>query len=451
MGGRQLVSFLVLLAWVGLVSAEDAKKPLAPKNATKVKMLPLFEEEEETPALDLPTTATPPSKGITHQAAACPICQPSCPDCCFNHEEKTNLGVGWLTIEYLLWWTKDDKIPPLVTGNQNPTGLNPILGQPGTNVILGPEISFQGNSGFRLTAGVCLDPEEQVGFELSRFGLQRERHNFAATSNQYANLGYAYLDENNQEQAFAAGQIGNFQGGVSALSRCVLWSAEGNMVRGWNRNPGNFRFQTLMGIRYLDLEETLDLYLVRSALPGSHVSFRGTSYNAPAGNFTADAFRTRNQFWGGQVGARGEYRLGELILSFQGKIALGCNQELVNIMGASFLLQPGVNPQPTPGGFFAQTSNSGRDSNEVFTVIPEVSAAIGYQVTPVFHVSLGYNLLYWVEAVRPGQQIDRVVDTRQVPVAGNFNPLATPTSPRPLFENDSFWVQGMTIGFNFKY
>jgi len=66
-------------------------------------------------------------------------------------------------------------------------------------------------------------------------------------------------------------------------------------------------------------------------------------------------------------------------------------------------------------------------------------------------LSVGYNFLCWSSVVRPGDQIDRVIDVSQIPNSG-LN--ATPTGllrPAPLVRATDFWAQGITFGVEFRY
>ena len=58
---------------------------------------------------------------------------------------------------------------------------------------------------------------------------------------------------------------------------------------------------------------------------------------------------------------------------------------------------------------FAQPTNIGHYSRNVFAVVPEVGLSVGFEVTAWLRLSLGYNFLYWSDVVRPGEQIDRVI------------------------------------------
>jgi hypothetical protein len=55
-------------------------------------------------------------------------------------------------------------------------------------------------------------------------------------------------------------------------------------------------------------------------------------------------------------------------------------------------------------------------------VVPEVGVKVGYQVTPHLRAQVGYDFLYWSDVVRPGSQIDPLINT-------NLIPPATPGGP----------------------
>jgi hypothetical protein len=86
-----------------------------------------------------------------------------------------------------------------------------------------------------------------------------------------------------------------------------------------------------------------------------------------------------------------------------------------------------------------------------FSVIPEAGLTLGYQVSRCLRVNLGYNVLYWSNVVRPGEQIDTVLDTNQIP---NFPGPATPAvvqRPRVPFNETNLWVQGITAGLEVRW
>src|SRR5207249_3637555 len=74
---------------------------------------------------------------------------PSCDSCFANPEPPCGPpGRVWFDAEYLLWWTKNDHVPPLITTGPAtfPVGF---LGNPGTTVLFGGSLDRNPFSGAR--------------------------------------------------------------------------------------------------------------------------------------------------------------------------------------------------------------------------------------------------------------------------------------------------------------
>ena len=54
----------------------------------------------------------------------------------------------------------------------------------------------------------------------------------------------------------------------------------------------------------------------------------------------------------------------------------------------------------------ALRTNSGRHDRNVFCVVPELGATVGYQVTRRLKATVGYTFIYWSRVARPGDHID---------------------------------------------
>jgi hypothetical protein len=202
----------------------------------------------------------------------------------------------------------------------------------------------------------------------------------------------------------------------------------------------------------LDLDENLDLFFNRQAIPGSGamVFFQGTPFPDPSSVSATDSFHTRNQFYGAQVGARGEINFDWIFVAFGGKVAVGDLHESLSIMGSSTLTQPGSPNVTVPGGLFAAASNIGRYTRDEFSVMPEAEFTIGCQVIDNLRVFVGYNILYLNRVARPGSQFDQVVDTRATMIDPGFTGDKT-AFPRPVFGETSFWAQGLNFGVQLSY
>jgi len=160
-----------------------------------------------------------------------------------------------------------------------------------------------------------------------------------------------------------------------------------------------------------------------------------------------DRFRTENEFHGGELGVVSEIRRGRWSVQGIAKLALGTNRETVDITGSTITTVPNQAPMVTPGGLLTQPTNIGHYARNVFAVVPETDIAVRYQVTQRLRASVGYSLIYWDKVVRPGDQIDLVVNQTQI---GN-NPLIGPARPQFFFHDSSFWVQGITLGLQWDF
>ena len=347
--------------------------------------------------------------------------------------------------EYLVWFTKADHVPPLVT--TGPPSSNGILGQPGTVVLFGgPHTSINDDvrQGGRFTLGYWLDDCHQCAIEGTYFFLGDETTNFNANSNAFPLLARPFFRANtNSEFSEIATGSGFATGSVSVQAPSSLWGAELNARH--NLCCGcTYKVDGLAGFRYLDLAEGVHITenLIESPTQGQFANDHVV---------VTDRFDTHNQFYGGQVGLDGEVRRGRFFVDLRGKVALGDNHQTLTIQGAQIITDPAGNVQTFRGGLLALPSNIGRFTSEHFSVVPELGVSLGYQVTDQLRVTVGYNLLYWTSVIRPGEQIDRVVDETQIPNFGAIHPPAGQNRPMVLFKQSDYWAQGLTFGLEFRY
>lgn len=382
-----------------------------------------------------------------------------------GHSEDLPAARVWGSTDYLLWWVKDGPLPfPLVTTGPGASDNPGALGHGGVPILTGPNVAYDTFSGARVTLGTGIAAENCLGIEGSGFLLPKRTQAFRAHSDANGSpvLTFRYLDPPDArgvaaEDAFQASVpfgnpfgVGPFAGGLAVSTTSRLWGAEANaVVRVCD--AGDLRLDVLSGFRYADLDENLNLQFQRGAIGDSVVFFRGNPFPAPASVSSADNFHVRNQFYGGQVGLRGEYQFGKLFVGGTGKLALGSTHESQNVFGTSTLL-PAVGPAVTvPGGQFAGLSNLGRSEHNEFAVIPEVSLKAGYQVTGWLRGFVGYDVFYWSRVIRPGNQVDLVVDTRADQVDPAFVPGSKAVFPQPQLRHSDFWAQGINFGLEFNF
>jgi hypothetical protein len=218
------------------------------------------------------------------------------------------------------------------------------------------------------------------------------------------------------------------------------------------------RLDALAGLRWLQLREDLTLGVQTLGVPGASSGVAGQFFN------TQDAFALRNDFVGGQVGGRAEYCTGGLSIQATAKFALGTMHETADIRGLAqtssgnlFFSTDGLGRQPFPGGVFAQSSNIGRHNRDRFAVVPEATLVVAYQPTAWLRLCAGYNFLYLSDVARPGDQIDRAINTTRTGLAdvaraaGTGPAITGPALPAFGFHDSSFWAQGVSVGLEFRY
>jgi hypothetical protein len=373
-------------------------------------------------------------------------------------------GRFYASAEYLLWWTKHSPLPPSLITTGPVTDIPGSLGSEGVPLTRG-SLDEGALSGFRIGLGFWLGG--CLGIEAGGFVLPSQSRTVRLSSDENGNPVLAFrhldvpMDSTSAEDAFQASvpaivsagppQIGPFSGSLGFTTRTRLWGLEGNLVANAGQYE-NVRWQLLGGVRYLDLSEGLDLFFERQAIvsSGAMVFFQGNAFPDPDAVSSLDSFRTRNQYYAGQFGARCEVDFGRFFLALAGKLALGDMHESVNIQGTSTLVQPGMPNITVPGGQFAGPSNIGRATRDRFDAMPELEISIGYQISPNFKVFIGYNLLYLNKVARPGNQVDLIVDTRGNPIDPGFTGEMT-SFPRPFFSDTNFWAQGLDFGLGVSY
>jgi hypothetical protein len=346
------------------------------------------------------------------------------------------LGEFWLSADYLLWAIKGGHLPPLVTtGSPNSLG---VLGQPGTSVLLGDkDVNGGPFSGGRFVGGVWLDDDHIYGFEGSYFFLAERSVKESAVSPGGLNapiLARPFFNVlTNQEDAELLAIPGQQAASVLVTATTSLQGAEATGVVGLCSGC-RYRLEMLLGFRFLELDDKLGIAQQISFAPNAPVN-AGSVINQ------LDQFDTGNRYYAGQLGVRAETCYNGFLLGAVGKLALGANEEIANIAGATRFAAPGRNPLISSGGLLALPSNIGRFTHSEFAVVPEFGIQLGYQFAPHVRAFAGYTFLYWSTVIRSGDQIDRGLNPAQV----------GPNRPVFSFHETDFWAQGGNFGLEFRY
>ncbi len=342
-----------------------------------------------------------------------------------------------------MWWTKGASLPPLVTAGSGTSAG--VLGQPGTAELFGGSVNDRMNSGGMFTVGGWFDEEHLVGAQVTYFFLGTQSTTFTTGgSGAPGSIAIArpFFDVSRNAQNAELVAYPNVASGTVHVDATTS-------LQGWSPSllvnvccECNYRVDALVGFRYLQLRDNLNIDEDLTALPGANTT-PGTRFQIH------DSFNTRNEFYGGNVGFQGEWRSGKIFVDGMASVALGDNHQSVGIGGSTIITPPGGAATVNNGGLLALPSNIGHSTRDRFAVLPEAGLRVGYQITPNIRASVGYNFTYLSNVERPGKQIDIAIDPRQLPRIGGV--AASGTSPARQGRSEDFWAQGVNFGLEFRY
>src|SRR5262249_26657073 len=158
---------LALLATAVLGSSlAIAQSPAPPGHAVATQAVLPAPSPYNAPQIAVaPDSPTPWQVGAEGVFISDPAC---CPHECWDPSSRF-----YARAEYLLWWTKGQHLPPLVTTGAPEDEFPGALGQPGTITLFGDAtVDDQIRSGFQFTAGYWLDSDQVLGLEASVFYLE---------------------------------------------------------------------------------------------------------------------------------------------------------------------------------------------------------------------------------------------------------------------------------------
>lgn len=355
----------------------------------------------------------------------------------------------WVRGESLMWWINHDRSPVLVTASTDPTTAGALGAQATTVLVDGSRLtSDQPFSGGRINAGWWLTDCHEVAVEGDFLFLGKRTTSFGFSSQGTPILARPFQDVLGVETSQLVAFPGILAGTVGGSSDTQLWGGEiGARVPLWCGCC--YQVDFLGGARYLDLQENLRIN--ESLLVTNGFFRRGGFVPTGAQILVSDHFGTKNQFYGGQIGLEGEARWRRWYVDTAAKVGLGNIHEVVNIDGATTFILPAGVATSVPGGLLAQSTNMGHFTRNRFAAVPEGTFKVGYQLTDHLRASVGYTFLYLSNAVRPGEQVDRVVNTTQLPTSMGPSPLLGPARPAVILRETDFWAQGLDFGLELRY
>jgi hypothetical protein len=455
---KYLGSLVALIAGAGFSLAQEPRPlPFATPTCTLLPT-PTVEAPTELPPLpvrpvsDVTTTPTPfpyPGTGV-YASPSCPNCEsapvepedPAIPGKPRRHwydgEEPLRATKAadlhphvWGSAEALLWWVKSGPSPvPAMTNTV------PLTGDHG--------LDYGSIPGGRFSLGMSNTPGT-FGIEGTLVYLGQTGVNFNTASGADGSPTITRpitVGSGGTRNAFSVSSPGIASGNFSVDSSTMFWDGEFNLL-GHICGGECLSIDMIGGFRYVDLEEDLKQF--------QHTTFLGTGLLSPVGGLQgsfsmSDVYRTRNQFFGAQLGSQMELRWGRLYTNLLGKVAMGSMHQVVEARGETGITTP-FGSASIPGGLYA-SSTSGRRTFDEFAVIPELNFNVGVQLTPAVRLFAGYTFLYLSDVVRPGDQVGSAVNPALFPgLPGVGQPGA---AAMPVSRSD-YWAQGVNFGMALRW
>ena len=358
------------------------------------------------------------------------------------HQSSGGPARIWGGLEYLYWWNTNRTVPALATTSVTGTPSNEagVIGQSGTSVLFGGDYGEDPESGLRGTLGFWFNSHQTFGIYARGFQLGGEDINFHAASNGDTILARPFFNiETGLEDSLVVAYPGASRGtidiltenevtGFEVLLRSMLYYGECN------------RIDFVGGYHHTEISDSVQAeHLLIS---------ESTSGTVPIGTriATADTFRAKNEFDGGSIGLLSQGYDGRFTWNLLTKMSFGNTRERVSISGTSTTTVPNGGSATFNQGLLALDTNSGVYERDEFTIVPEIDISLSYAVFKSVEFSVGYSAIYWSHAVLAGEAIDRVINPTQI----NGSLIGQPR-PTYTWNDDSFWVQGLTFGVNGRF
>ena len=344
-------------------------------------------------------------------------------------------------------------LPALVTTSpaNTPQPLAGVLGAPGTSVLYGgDEVSDGVRNGGRIRFGHWFDDCWRFGIAGSFWALGHNDSSFQASSDgvpilarPFGNLDPLVFGEDAELVAYP----GLLAGSINVETDSELYSGD-MMMQGIVCCKQdvccniNFRLGLMGGYRFLRMNESVGIYeaLESTALTGPVAL--GTTFDI------YDSFEVRNEFHGGQFGLSWEFQKSFFTLQVLTSFAVGNLVREVTIDGGTVTTIPNAFATARSGGLLTQATNIGVYEDSAFSVLTEVQANLGCQLTRRLRSYIGYNFTSLAKVVRAGDQIDRFVNGTQL---DPLLPLVGAPRPQPTFDDSKLWLSGINAGLEITF
>ncbi len=361
----------------------------------------------------------------------------------------------WVRAEYLAWQTDGVDLPALVTSSPSNVPLDDagVLGEETTTILAGNGSFADGyRSGFRISAGMPIDPCGNWQLTGDYFFLGRDDYDFAAGDTASTIITRPFFNTQANEQdtqqvsvpnqlsgTVVGGYGDRFQGAGLALTKNIVCCCD-------PCGGASTQLAVLGGYRYYkhdsDLAVVENLTVLANTttplIPGTTIALD-------------DRFAANNEFHGAEVGLTGRVQKSEWWIDGLAAFAFGSNRRTIDISGSTTNTVPNVGTSTAAGGLLTSSeTNIGRYTDSRDTVIPRLRLGLGCQLTCHWSATLGYNAIIWqgVATAADGLPADLAVDPRNLPpvqTGGNRNPEFAG------FRDETFVAHGLDVGVTYAF
>jgi len=386
----------------------------------------------------------------------------------------------WFGADYLLWVPRGLNLRyPVVTTSSAPDFG--VVGRP-TTASLGPlnrTVDFDSTSGFRPWFGFALDESGELGAEFSGFWLDSfvREFNFGANAFGLPTLAIPFLDTTTLNQgSYIVASPGINTGTIRAKVESQVLGGEANLVyNAYNSGGAPGGLTLLAGARFFELRETFQLDTISNTFgvppaavpPGGTQGALGSSFFPGGGGFfsgaffgpafapynatTTDFIRTTNDFYGGQVGFKGDVGYGNYFLNLGGKIGAGYMRQSVDLQGSTTFGANNVRSNQA-GGLLNLPQDLYRHRRNQFAMLGEGNINVGYQLGSFLRLQAGYTFMYVSNVVRPTTSISHDLNPNLIPISPSFNGGAPPIgTPRDIVADTDYSLSGFNFGIQLSF
>lgn len=348
----------------------------------------------------------------------------------------------FMRVDGLIWWTKGMDTPALATTSLTGTEQSRagVLGQASTSVLFGDdELLTDVRGGVQYHLGWWLDDSHNRAIEFSYLNLQADETAFSESDADRSILARPFFNlQTNLEDARLIAFPNSVEGDLSIQASTDFQTLEA-IVRHRPLIACRDNLDFSLGYRYAGLDDSLSFRESTTSLSGPT---NGAKFDLN------ERFRTENDFHGGQFGVRLNPRCSRpWELEFNAKIALGNTHSQSAITGTTRTTSATGETSTQSGGLLAQGTNIGTWESENFSTITEGGVTLRRHLPYEWSMLAGYSFLYWTDVARAGDQIDRTINTSQIP-PGTLSGAARPGHDIQISD---FWAQGLRLGLEYNY